>query len=606
MTLSNIHLNQYNKEILSNINMSFHTHTIHSIVGAHGSGKSCLAQIISGIRNPTRGSISFQSRIFAHMSPIQARKLGIEYIQHPFKTFDNLRVYETFFLIKFNSKLFKQESLIKTQISRVDTFLSEYGLKVNPTSFMSELNPSVKLQINILKSIFLNPKIVILDEIFEILPLTLQKKIRALLHRVRDNGTSIILLAHKIDEIYGFADKISILRNGKILLTEEAANIDKMSLIHLTYTQMSETDTALFHNEEFSNLMKYNEAISNSLPFSLIIIDENLKIKFLNESAQKFLGITNNNYYNNSFSSSLEKPNKRLSSIVAKNLHKNEERKLFNIPVYLQKEKKQINLTIHPMRDGWNTIGFFLIIEDVTEQEQMRNRIALSDKLSSIGLLAAGVAHEINNPLAIMLNYIQSIKLKPYQKGLISKMSLLEEQINYISSIVSNLTTLSDGRVSNEEINLDELLLDIISFIDFYSKKNNVQISYKKTKPNIKIYANKNEIKQVLLNLFKNSFEAMPEGGNIFIETAVVDKKNTLYVQIIFKDTGIGLNSANIKDIYSPFYSTKKTDGGHLGLGLSISYAIINKYNGDMIINNSVKKGCQFEIFLPCIYESQA
>ncbi len=605
LTLSHVSLHDGNKAVLSDINLSFDAGIIHSIVGIHGSGKSALAQIISGNLRPSSGAIFLQSRKLSRMSPLQARRFGIEYIPQSTTAFDSLKAYEFFYLVRLVRPFSRVILSASRQAALVGSFLSEHGLNINPTCFMRDLPPPSKLHVNILKSIFLKPKIIILDEVFERLAPSLHNPVLALLQRAKSEGAAIIVLTHRIDEIYGFSERVTILKDGRVVLTEETGNIDKMSLVHLTYTRMSQEDTAALHNEEFTTLLKYNEAITNSLPFNLIIVDEKLKVKFINANARNFLSISQADYYNADFASILTKRNRQLANLVATNLNRGEESRLYNIPLYSRKDKKQTNLTIYPMRDGWNTIGYFVIIEDVTEQERMRSRIAMSDKLSSIGLLAAGVAHEINNPLAIMLNYVESIKLTSPDKRLATKVALLEEQIDYIKNIVSNLITLSDGRVSHEEFGVNELILNMISFIRFYSKNQNVLIEFKRARQEIRINANRNEIKQVLLNLFKNSFEAMPTGGTISIETARVDKQGIPHVRIRFRDTGLGLKSGSIKDIFSPFYTTKRADGIHLGLGLSISYTIISKYGGEITLDTSVRHGCQFEIMLPCVGESR-
>lgn len=600
LTLADICLQDINRTILRDINLSFNASSIHSVVGIHGSGKSSLAQIISGNIKPTSGWILLNSKKYYCLSTIEARRLGIEYIPQSPAAFDNLKIYEVFFLVKLNYQFLSRRVSLKQQIQLVGTFLAEHGVDINPSSLIRDLSSSDKLNIHILKALFWKPKIIVLDEVFERLTPSLHNSVRLLLRRARSEGTSIIILTHSIDEILDFSDTVTILKDGQIILSEQAGNIDKMSLVHLTYTQMTREDTAALHNEEFTTLLKYNEAITNSIPYGLIVVDERLKVKFINENARSFFFVNKVDYFNTELPSLLGERNKHLAGIVAANFRKNEESKLYNIPAYSKNKKRQTNLTIHPMRDGWNTIGFFVIIEDVTEQERLRSRIALSDKLSSIGILAAGVAHEINNPLAIMLNYVQSIKLLSQNKKLAPKVILLEEQINYIKNIVANLITLSDGRLSPEEFDVNELILNTINFIRFYSKNQNVMISFKQSYPEFKISANKNEIKQVLLNLFKNSFEAMPGGGEIHIETEKVEMKNHPYVQISFRDTGTGIKHENLKDIFSPFYSTKGADGTHLGLGLSISYAIINKYKGEIILDTANKQGCCFQILLPC------
>ena len=113
------------------------------------------------------------------------------------------------------------------------------------------------------------------------------------------------------------------------------------------------------------------------------------------------------------------------------------------------------------------------------------------------------------------------------------------------------------------------------------------------------IRANRHEIKQVILNLLKNSFEAMPSGGQISIHTALIVGEDGTYAQLTFHDTGPGIADKNPNNIFLPFYSTKKGGENNLGLGLSVSYTIIQKYHGTMTVENLEQAGCQFVITLP-------
>jgi signal transduction histidine kinase len=113
------------------------------------------------------------------------------------------------------------------------------------------------------------------------------------------------------------------------------------------------------------------------------------------------------------------------------------------------------------------------------------------------------------------------------------------------------------------------------------------------------IQANKHEIRQVFLNLLKNSFEAMPAGGDIHIETTQITEDGVNVAKIIFQDTGSGICDENPNNIFLPFYSTKKGRGKNLGLGLSVSYGIIKKYHGTISVENSDHSGCRFLIHLP-------
>jgi C4-dicarboxylate-specific signal transduction histidine kinase len=105
-------------------------------------------------------------------------------------------------------------------------------------------------------------------------------------------------------------------------------------------------------------------------------------------------------------------------------------------------------------------------------------------------------------------------------------------------------------------------------------------------------------VKQVLLNLFKNSFEAMPDGGVVNISTEIVSRDGTPSLRLLFRDSGQGVQFENPNDVFLPFSSTKK-DGANLGLGLSIVFSLIRKYDGDISVRNLPEGGCEFTILLP-------
>ena len=175
-------------------------------------------------------------------------------------------------------------------------------------------------------------------------------------------------------------------------------------------------------------------------------------------------------------------------------------------------------------------------------QEEMREQFVLSEKLASIGLLAAGVAHEINNPLEIIYNEIDFLKYQLSDKTLHHIIENLDSEIHYIANIVSNLINFSDSkRVNKEYVDINETILNIINLIRYNAKHKNITIHFNPAYKSVKISANKNEIKQVILNLLKNSFEAMPSGGNIYIDTKKIESESSGKIEIRFRDTGYGI-----------------------------------------------------------------
>ena len=146
----------------------------------------------------------------------------------------------------------------------------------------------------------------------------------------------------------------------------------------------------------------------------------------------------------------------------------------------------------------------------------------------------------------------------------------------------------------------------MLKLVKHNARHRQIAIRFDAAEEAVMVQANKHEIKQVLLNLLKNSFEAMPSGGSILIETRHVRDHDAAAAQIAFTDTGTGISDENPNNIFLPFYSTKKGIKDNLGLGLSVSYGIITKYHGAMTVQNLAEGGCRFLITLPCRIDSHS
>ncbi|MDC7233897.1 MAG: ATP-binding protein, partial [Spirochaetales bacterium] len=223
------------------------------------------------------------------------------------------------------------------------------------------------------------------------------------------------------------------------------------------------------------------------------------------------------------------------------------------------------------------------------------------EKLASVGLLAAGVAHEINNPLEIIFNHLNYLDMKSETSEQREVIGEIVEELRDIKSIVSNLISFSDSKkAALEEFDMNDLVSSLINLIRFNARSKNIDIIHRKNAENLLIRGSKNEMKQVLLNLLKNSFEAMPEGGTIKISTdcLAVPESPAGHVEVLIDDNGPGL-SDDSGDIFLPFYTTKKGSENNLGLGLSVIYGIIKKYRGEIHASNRAEGGCRFRIRIP-------
>jgi signal transduction histidine kinase len=233
----------------------------------------------------------------------------------------------------------------------------------------------------------------------------------------------------------------------------------------------------------------------------------------------------------------------------------------------------------------------------MTEQEELRKKMQLSEKLASVGLLAAGVAHEINNPLEIITNYLDVLKGQQSSEEAISYIGYLEEELDSITTIIGNLITFSeDNRYQDEELDLAELLKQMLKLVKFSAGKRRVSISWEIPSERITVQANKTKMRQVFLNIIRNAFDSMPEGGEL--TASIRSSEDRIFVE--FNDTGTGLSPEQQEKVMLPFYTTKYGMEENMGLGLSIVYGILKSYKGTIDIRNrDDRQGVRVRITLP-------
>lgn len=600
LTLVQVRLNYGTLRVLEQIDLSLERAKVYALVGEHGAGKSSLARIIGGLVKPQAGQILFDGKTSQSLNLKIALELGIEMVhQHTLSLNPYFSIAENFALDSTpNYKLRSR----KKNLAAAREFLAQYEIELDPTMLVKDLAAADQIFVDILKHIYARPRLFILDEALEKLTASAFQKITAILKTLQQAGVTILVITHRIDDIYSLADKVSIIKHGAILVTDDVKNIDKINLIKMAYTQVSNDPPADDLNEEFYHLLKYNEAILRNLPVNLIVTDQKQRIKLVNDSCEQNFDLARTPYLNVPIMRLLSGTNQDIVDFIDAALIGKEEKTLYQIPLTFNQFKVMSNVRTFPIYDGAFFIGNIIIIEDVTEYDRLQKQVILSEKLASVGLLAAGVAHEINNPLEIIYTYLSYMKYRFRTPEFHQAIDTLHDQVADIASIVSNLQSFSDHTHGTiDDIELNETICTMLNLIQHNAKHKQINIQFAPYQQDLLIKANKHEIKQVILNLFKNSFEAMPAGGKIFITIRQQIEGGIPYAQILFQDTGPGICDDNPNNIFLPFYSTKKGAEQNVGLGLSVSYGIVKKYHGTITVENSGEAGCQFLIQFPQI-----
>jgi len=249
-------------------------------------------------------------------------------------------------------------------------------------------------------------------------------------------------------------------------------------------------------------------------------------------------------------------------------------------------------------------INFLSTQHNITEHKKAEAELMQAQKLASVGQLAAGIAHEINNPLSVLSGEIQWLLERSKDKKLIKSLKSMDRVSKRIALIVSNLLTFSRETATKiaKLLNINSLIDRTLSLMERRFKLTNIKIVKKFDKSLPDLIVNKGRIEQVFMNILLNSLGAMPNGGKLTISTKLSSTKDA--VEIIFVDTGSGIAKEDLSKIFDPFFSTKPTGRG-TGLGLSVSHGIIKNHGGSIEIDSELNRGTRALIRLPLKQEKR-
>jgi PAS domain S-box-containing protein len=355
---------------------------------------------------------------------------------------------------------------------------------------------------------------------------------------------------------------------------------------------------------ELDRMRAFNENILESLADGLLVLDLNDTIVRWNRALEGLYGVRSVDVVGQRLEHVFDAP--FVEALRAARRDTPGGATLSRVPVQGRDERSLIvNAALAPLRaavgESTVTVGTIVILEDITARVRLEEQLQISEKMASIGLLAAGVAHEVNTPLTGISSFTQMLlegaDPEDPRTRLLEK---IERQTFRAARIVNGLLSLSRPVSANSgecgPVDLNAVVGDVVSLLEHQFELHRVRVRRELSESPVVVSGMEHKLQQVLLNLFLNAKDAMPRGGWLTVATRLDGDRAIVEVA----DTGSGIPSEHIARIYDPFFTTKAIGHG-TGLGLSITYGIVREHDGAIDCDSTVGQGTRFTVTLPAV-----
>lgn len=400
--------------------------------------------------------------------------------------------------------------------------------------------------------------------------------------RFRDRVVAVLGLGKTVDGDYLTSDDIELLDTigGYVAIAIENARL---------YNSLEQK--AL----QIERLKEFHENIIESLNIGVLTVDLEDCIESWNPQMERLLGIPRQQAVGRVLADALPSD---LVAEIASRFREEHVTSIYKFGLYSPGGQRFIvNASFAPLvgKSG-QRLGRLILLDDITQRVRLEEQMLQNEKLTSLGLLAAGVAHEVNTPLAVISNYIQMLaKQIPTEDPRQKTIDKIVKQTFRASEIVNNLLNFSrTGAAEFAEVNLNAVLDETLTLVQHPFKTARVNVIRNFTDGLPVVLGSNTRLQQVFLNLFMNARDAMPNGGMLEVRTAAYNGS----VEVEVTDTGVGIRPEHLHRIFDPFFTTKASGRG-TGLGLSVSYGIVKEHAGKLEVRSTAEKGTSFRLEFP-------
>ena len=350
--------------------------------------------------------------------------------------------------------------------------------------------------------------------------------------------------------------------------------------------------------DELDRMREFSENILESLNDGIAVVNRDDRVIRWNRRLEELYGLRHENVYDRALGEIFDSG--FFESLRSARRESPDGAAIYRVPLttrHADSRRLLVNMATTPLRDSDGAIaGTIVVIEDISTRVHLEEQLQISEKMASLGLLAAGVAHEVNTPLTGISSYTQMLLQGAEPEDPKTKvLEKIERQTFRAAKIVNGLLNLArPTQVDMGPVDVNAVVNDVLSLLEHQLRNGSIQVRKELAASAPIVQGMEYKLQQVFLNLFLNARDAMPKGGWLTVATRGTGADAVIEVA----DTGSGIPADYLSRIYDPFFTTKEIGKG-TGLGLSITYGIVQEHGGTITCDSSVGQGTRFTLRLP-------
>lgn len=594
LRLRNIHHAYGETKALRGVDFDLFPGEIHALVGDHYSGKSSLVRLISGDLRLQRGSIALQGQPVDYLTPKAALRWKIATMYQDLKVIPSLDAFENVFAGRLN-RFWLPFTAAGPMIKQTKELFERLGVHFDLTRPAGSLSREQKQMIEVVRAFSINPNILILDEISNRLNPEQIERLFDLLEEYRENGTAAIYITTDMQDVLKRADRVTVLRGGFRRATEHVDQLDLFNLLKLTHNFAFDIEGEEGVQDHAALAGLYNRDMMRHLPVGVMILDEECRVYAANPAAKRALDLGDQPVAGMRFQEIESLKCSDRHQEIVQSVEKGIRESWSDVIVG---EERVVNVRVFPLYQRSETMqGCIVLIENVSVDRSVREYLARAEKATSIAELAAGVAHEVNNPLGIIQNYVELLKLDSLTEAQQERVAKIETELERIVKIVGSLLSFSRVKVPrSSRVDMVEVVEEVLLLLGHKLGEKHVEVTRDYAENPPIVTGDENRLKQVVMNLLVNSIEAVLDYGKI--EVAVRTSEERGYCEVSISDDGHGIPPEIQDEIFTPFYSTK-TYKRNTGLGLAICQHLVETHGGILTFDSTPGEYTTFTLRLP-------